>query len=98
MNITLNLQVRDYPWFFFQFLHEDYDTGMKVKNLIENIFSTTQILFYLLIILIILTFIFYDKKIALQLFLAIFILYFTKILNPFCMHANLWNAQKQALS
>ena len=83
---------------FFQFLHEDYETGMKVKHIIENVFSTTQILFYLLIILILLTLIFYDKKIALQLFLAVFILYFTKILNPFCMHANLWNAQKQALS
>jgi len=81
----------------YQFLHEDFDKGMKLKKDLETIMSFTQILIILLLIIGILITLYYDKTIGLISLLILSVLYSTRLLNPISMHVNLWNAQKQAL-
>ena len=81
----------------YQFLHEDFDKGMKLKKDLETIMSITQILIILLLIIGILITLYYDKTIGLISLLILSVLYSTRLLNPISMHVNLWNAQKQAL-
>lgn len=81
----------------YQFLHEDFDKGMKLKKELETIMSITQILIILLLIIGILITLYYDKTIGIISLLILSVLYSTRLLNPISMHVNLWNAQKQAL-
>ena len=80
----------------FQFLHNDFETGMKVKNQIENMMSLIQLLFVCAFIIsfIIMT---YNKKVGLILLVVLVLLYSTRLLNPISTQYSLWKSQKQAL-
>ena len=80
----------------YQFLHEDFEKGMKFKKFIETLINVAQIVFILAYILAILIFLFYSKKIGLIFIIIISILFTTKLINPLTTQINLWNAQKQA--
>lgn len=74
---------------FYQFIHDDYDQGMKCKHTIENIFNLSQIIMYLLIFY--LAYALYNKKnYVIIIVLLIVFIYLTKFINP--MHSNymLW--------
>ena len=81
----------------FQFLHEDFNKGIKIKKMIESLMNFAQILFFILYILAILIFLYYHRTIGIILLFLITMIFFTKIFNPLSMHVNLWNAQKQSI-
>ena len=75
---------------FYQFYHDNYDTGLKCKNALENIFNISQLLIYLILIL--LVFLYYKKKIKyFYIVLVIFILiYLTRFINTIQSNYSLW--------
>ena len=81
---------------FFQFLHNDLNEGLKIKENIELLFYLTQLFFYLLIIITILALLF-DKKIGCYIFIIILLLYMNQYINPFFVHYNLWKIQKLSM-
>jgi hypothetical protein len=81
---------------FFQFVHNDLNEGIKIKENIELLFYLTQLFFYLLIIITILALLF-DKKIGCYIFIIILLLYMNQYLNPFFVHYNLWKIQKLSM-
>ena len=83
---------------FYQFLHEDFDKGMKIKKNIERINTCTQLFFIFGFILALFIRFSVDKNIGNIMTLVIIILFLTKLLSPLSMHVNLWNAQKQAMT
>ena len=81
----------------FQFLHEDFNKGMQLKNSLESIMSITQITFILLYLIAILITFYYNPIVGIVLLIIISAIFSSRFLNPLSMHVNLWNAQKQAL-
>jgi hypothetical protein len=75
----------------FQFIHNDFDKGMYLKKIIENLFNITHILLYMIIIYLIL----YPTNIVIRSIILIFFL--SKLLNPLGVHYSLYKAQKQSL-
>ena len=83
---------------FFQFLHNDFSHGMKVKNMIETITNVMQLFFYIAIIMIIVTFIYYPKyKYKWIIMYVVFVLYLFRFINPLSTNYGLMKAQKQQL-
>ena len=79
---------------FLQFLHDDFDKGLKSKRSIETIFNYLQLCFYFLIFLGIAIFLI-NRWIGI-IFLSIFVLvYLTRFLNPLTITHSLFKAQKQ---
>ena len=66
---------------FFQFMHSDFETGMEVKRFLENIFKLAQI-FFILLFLITLVTLLYNKTIGKILLVVFIILYITRFINP----------------
>jgi len=66
---------------FFQFLHKDFDKGMKVKKIIENLFSLGQN-FFIFLFLITIALLLYKIKPGLIVLILSIILYFTRFINP----------------
>jgi len=81
----------------FQFLHEDFEKGMRLKKYMETLMNVAQITFLLAYILAILIALFYHRTMGIIIFVIISVFFMTKLINPLSMHVNLWNAQKQAL-
>jgi len=81
---------------FLQFMHSNFDEGMKLKKKIELLFTITQFIFIILFTLLI-SVIFTKKKIKYVLLIFIILLYLTRFLNPHAVSYNLYKSQKQSL-
>ena len=74
---------------FYQFYHDDFDTGLKCKNTIESIFNLSQLIIYLLILFLILAL--YYKQNYFIIILSVFILiYLTRFINPISSNYSIW--------
>lgn len=81
---------------FFQFLHEDFETGMKIKEQIENITNYMNYFFFIMILIIIMLF-FIKRPLAIKMAVVVFILYLTRFLNSGYNMVAYINAYKQSL-
>lgn len=83
---------------FFQFLHNDFKKGMRVKSMIENITYFAQIFFLLCILFLVIIFRYYPKyKNKYILLYIIIILYIFRFVNPLSTNYSLYKAQRQQL-
>jgi len=83
---------------FFQFLHNDFSQGMRVKKTIENLTNFMQLFFYVAIISIIVMFIYYPKhKQKLLILYVVAIIYLMRLINPLSTNYALFKAQRQQL-
>ena len=80
---------------FFQFLHDDFEVGLKLKNDMETVFTTCQY-FFILFATIIITFVIISKnfKLGFILSLVLIFLIMTRYLNPLCINQNLYKVHK----
>jgi len=78
---------------FLQFLHDDFEKGLKTQSQIESIFIILQYFFYLVIILCIVILTFYPKK-SIYL-IPLILLFLTRFMNPMVVNYNLFKIQKQ---
>jgi len=74
---------------FYQFYHEDFDTGMKCKHTLETAFNISQLLIYLLILGIILA-VYYKKSYYIIIIVIFILVYLTRFLNPVHTNQSLW--------
>jgi hypothetical protein len=76
---------------FFQFLHDDFNKGMELKENFERLFTLIQhlIIFMFIITLFIL---FKDLNYGIVLFITLFIILMTKYLNPLTANHGLYKA------
>lgn len=81
----------------FQFLHEDFEKGMKIKQSIEFLIAFIQLFFIIAYILAILIALFYHQSMGILILIILTIFFTTRLINPLSMNINLFNAQKQAL-
>lgn len=81
---------------FFQFLHEDFEKGMKCKKMIEFLFNMVQ-LFFIIALIVFLYLYFGKKSYNTTIFVVILLLFFTRILNPLASNYSLYKAQKQQM-
>ena len=79
---------------FFQFFHNDFDTGMKAKKDMETKFNILQQTAFLLIVGIIIGF-FTSNIISGVFFLIFIVLFLMRFLNPISTQLSLFKAQKQ---
>tara|TARA_Y100000816_G_C26090068_1_gene575919 strand:- start:1003 stop:2136 length:1134 start_codon:yes stop_codon:yes gene_type:complete len=82
---------------FLQFLHEDFETGTNIKSAIEHIFSFTQILFFLLFIVILIIFAL-NLKNRIKILIAILLLFSTRFINAISTNYSLLKTQHLVLS
>lgn len=82
---------------FLQFLHDDFQKGIKIKDKIEQIFNLLQFGF---IFLLFFAFILYiiNKPIGIIFIIILFMFYMTRFLNPFTITHSLYKAQKTYFS
>lgn len=80
----------------FQFMHEDFETGMKVKKLIENRMDFAQISFLLLFLFVLLLYAI-KSKYTFWILALVLVLFSTRFINSLFIQYNLLNAQKQSL-
>lgn len=83
---------------FFQFLHENKQTGIMILNIITYLFIFTQFSFVLLLLYIIILFIINSFKFNLRIIILVILftsLYMTQYLNPINVHYNLYKAERQ---
>lgn len=79
-----------------QFNHSDFKQGMRAKHHIETLMTITQLLFVLSFLYVIVLAIRKSKEFK-PIFTIIFILYFSKIINPLTVHYDLFKCQKQMI-
>lgn len=79
---------------FFQFLHDDFKTGMRLKNDMEMVFTLVQY-FFILIAVIITYIIIKDFRLGILILIIFVVLIMTRYLNPICINQNLYKVQKQ---
>ncbi len=77
-----------------QFMHYDYDKGMKAKKHIETILNYAQILFLFLFIISLVIFL-YNKVLGIIMFVIVGSLFNTRFLNPIGVQYQQWKATKQ---
>ncbi len=82
---------------FFQFIDDDFETGMATKKKIETIFDRTQLLMYGLIVLTIILLAFTRWNYRYLLTAAIIGIFITRVFNPITANYNCYKAQKQSL-
>lgn len=83
---------------FFQFLHDDFKTGMEIKYTFELLFVSLQILFIVLFLIPIVLFFYFKKPlIAIIVLVLVTLLFSTKIINPIGSHYRLWKLHKQQM-
>lgn len=79
---------------FFQFLHNNFDEGMELKENFERLFTLIQHIF--IIMFIVATFIiFKDFNYGIILFLILFLILMTKYLNPLTVNNGLYKSIQQ---
>ena len=79
---------------FFQFMHTDFEIGMRTKKFIETIMYLAQSFFYLMVVILLVIFITRREYFAL-LSIIVTLLFISKFINPLSAHNNLYNSQKQ---
>jgi len=80
----------------FQFMHNDYEDGMKLKTRLETIFSFIQYFFivgFILVVILILL----NRKVGKIVLIVLLVLLFTRFLNPLTAQYGLYKVQKLAL-
>ena len=81
---------------FFQFLHENFETGMRIKAMIETLFFLLQILFLVLFILPFIVILKYNRPyIGMAMFLGVCMLFSTTLVNPLSCQYGIWKLFKQ---
>ena len=75
--------------FFYQFNHKDFDKGMNCKSAIESVFNISQLLIYLLILFVIISF-YYKNKYRFLILVIFILIYLTRFLNPISSNYTLW--------
>lgn len=80
---------------FFQFMHRDFNKGLKAKRIIEVLFVMTQLLFFLTFLIIIYTLITCKGYISLTLLFLFISAWFTRFLNPMYVNYNNYKAYMQ---
>ena len=81
----------------FQFLHEDFEKGMKIKKNLELLISFIQLFFIIAFLFAIWIFLFYHRNLGVIVLIILTIFFATRFINPLSTNLNLYNAQKQAL-
>ena len=71
---------------FLQFMHYDFDKGLKAKKQIEWLFFLTQLFFYTIFITVVYLLITMKSSVKYVFLVLFIILYMTRLLNP--MYAN----------
>tara|TARA_B110000285_G_C14603442_1_gene371702 strand:+ start:76 stop:399 length:324 start_codon:yes stop_codon:yes gene_type:complete len=79
-----------------QFMHYDYNDGMKAKKHIELMFNYCQFMFMFLLIFSLIV-LYYNKIIGVIILIAILTLFSTRFLNPFGVQYQQWKASTQQL-
>lgn len=82
---------------FFQFLHNNFDEGIELKDNFERLFTLVQHLFVFMFIVATLIW-FKDAKYGTILFILLFLIFITKYLNPISTNNGLYKAMKQTMS
>lgn len=82
---------------FFQFMHHDFDTGMKSKYILEVLFVTTQILFIISFFFVIYTLFACKISISASVLSIFLLLWFTRFLNPMYVNYNNYKAYMQMI-
>lgn len=80
---------------FFQFMHRDFNKGLKAKRIIEVLFVMTQLLFFLTFLIIIYTLFTCKGYISLTLLFLFIGAWFTRFLNPMYVNYNNYKAYMQ---
>jgi type IV secretory pathway VirB6-like protein len=81
---------------FLQFMHDDLDEGIKIKQRIETLFILTQFIIYILLISIIV--VLFSKWNFKYHYIAIVIaIWLTRYLNPMIANYSLYKGQKQQM-
>jgi hypothetical protein len=83
---------------FFQFLHNDFAEGMRVKKLIENLTNIMQLFFIGALCAIIVLFRYYPKYAYTRIILFVAVLLFMfRFVNPLSTNYSLFKAQRQQM-
>ena len=77
-----------------QFMHEDYDTGMKTKKYLETVYNFAQCFFIFLFIFSLYLFTI-NKKLGILMLIVIGLLFNTRFLNPLGVTYSQWKSTKQ---
>jgi hypothetical protein len=80
---------------FFQFMHRDFNKGLRAKRIIELLFVTTQFLFLLTFLFIIYTLITCKGYYSLSLLFLFIGIWLTRFLNPMYVNYNNYKAYMQ---
>jgi hypothetical protein len=80
----------------FQFMHENYEDGMKAKKHLETMIDFAQYLFIFLLLCILFIFSF-NKMIAVILIVIVGMLFNTRFLNPLGVQYQQWKSMKQMI-
>lgn len=80
----------------FQFMHENYEDGMKAKKHLETMIDFAQYLFIFLLLCILFIFSF-NKMVAVILIIIVGMLFNTRFLNPLGVQYQQWKSMKQML-
>ena len=81
---------------FFQFLHKDFNKGMKCKQFLEHLFSLIQYIFIILLMIVIVLLIIPTRSSFRNNVIIVFVvLYMTKVFNPLSAHYSLFKVQRQ---
>lgn len=90
---------------FFQFMHEDFETGMRIKKQIEDITNYSNYFFYCMILLLIGIFLTNSKKNPkkneqwrMVILLVVFLLFSTRFINSGYATIGYLNAHKQSFT
>ena len=81
---------------FLQYLHKDFDEGMQLKKNIEQVFTLSQYLFFILFIVTIIAFAIQYKN-RNQILIVFLVIFASRFINAIVSNYNLLNAQKQSL-
>ena len=80
---------------FFQFMNDDFNRGMQTKKNIENIFSKTQIIMFILFFIMLFLIIFTKWKYNYIIVIAVLLIWLVRIFNPITANYICYMAQKQ---
>lgn len=80
---------------FFQFMHYDFEAGIRAKQIIETLFVLTQLAFFALFVSIIIAFAYRNISVASALFAVFIVVFLSRFLNPMYANYNLYKGYKQ---
>lgn len=83
---------------FFQFMHDDFEKGMRAKRIIECLFALTQIVVAAAIVFTIHLLVTKRNKLSIIVAAVLFFLLITRFLNPLHTNYNLYKGYRQMFS